>query len=217
MNVEVTVRNGVASEHSSATFGSQLNKNAPTGTPNTLPTLQQLLQEPYRPVYMNKARYVAITMMTVYSKYSMEELRLAYFRDAILKENIKMIQRPDGRNCKSSLAVTVHVIIDMESKFLFQSNSHHTSQENGRLSKVVPIESNADLTDFNWLRVRDDSEIRAAHLRRSDTQLRPNKRRVAHLSRARFAVCDHRVMSKGVRIRATPALNALQIGVIPRG
>uniref|UniRef100_A0A915ATT0 RCR-type E3 ubiquitin transferase n=8 Tax=Parascaris univalens TaxID=6257 RepID=A0A915ATT0_PARUN len=193
MNVEVTVRNGVASEHSSATFGSQLNKNAPTGTPNTLPTLQQLLQEPYRPVYMNKARYVAITMMTVYSKYSMEELRLAYFRDAILKENIKMIQRPDGS---------------------------FTGEWTPKQSGAYRIECRLDgfqLAQSYVIEVRDDSEIRAAHLRRSDTQLRPNKRRVAHLSRARFAVCDHRVMSKGVRIRATPALNALQIGVIPRG
>lgn len=50
---------------------------------------------------------------------------------------------------------------------------------------------------------------------------------VAHLSfiignyrinfRARFAVCDQRIMSKGVRIRATPTLNALQIGIISRG
>ncbi|VDM40401.1 unnamed protein product [Toxocara canis] len=193
MNVEVTVRSGIASEHSSSAYGSQLSKNTPAGTPNTLPTLQQLLQEPYRPVYMNKARYMAITMMTTYSKYSFEELRLAYFKDAILKESIKMRQRPDG-----------------------SFGGEWTPKQSG----AYRIECRVDgfqLAQSYVIEVRDDSEIRAAHLRRSENQLRANKRRVAHLSRARFAVCDHKVMSKGVRIRATPALNALQIGVIPRG
>ncbi|VDK31067.1 unnamed protein product, partial [Anisakis simplex] len=96
MTVDVTVRSGMTSEHSLSAYSSQPSKTTPTGTPNTLPTLQQLLQEPYRPVYMNKARYMAVTMMTAFSKYSFEELRLAYFRDAILKESIKTSQRADG-------------------------------------------------------------------------------------------------------------------------
>lgn len=35
--------------------------------------------------------------------------------------------------------------------------------------------------------------------------------------RTRFALCDQRLMTKGVRIRASPALNSSQIGIIPRG
>lgn len=37
------------------------------------------------------------------------------------------------------------------------------------------------------------------------------------LNRTRFAVCDQKLMTKGIRIRASPALNAMQIGLIPRG
>lgn len=32
----------------------------------------------------------------------------------------------------------------------------------------------------------------------------------------RFAFCDQKLMTKGIRIRASPALNSSQIGVIPR-
>lgn len=55
------------------------------------------LKEPYRPVYINKARYVSITMMAAYQDYCFEELRLACYKDAMMKEQLLVVQQNDGR------------------------------------------------------------------------------------------------------------------------
>ena len=62
-----------------------------------LPTLAELQTEAYQPVYLNKARYLSVTMMEQFSNYSFEEMRLGYFRDAVLKESIEMIYRQNGK------------------------------------------------------------------------------------------------------------------------
>lgn len=46
---------------------------------------------------MNKARYMAITMMNAYAGYSFEELRLAYLKNRVLKEKLKGVKQDDGR------------------------------------------------------------------------------------------------------------------------
>jgi hypothetical protein len=56
-----------------------------------------MFQETYQPVYMNKARYIAITMMPALNQYSFEELRLGYLREAISKDTVRMTQRHDAR------------------------------------------------------------------------------------------------------------------------
>lgn len=54
------------------------------------------LQNPFQPVFMNKARYQSICMMPVFANFSYEELRLGFFRDAVLKDVIKA--QPKGHS-----------------------------------------------------------------------------------------------------------------------
>lgn len=63
---------------------------------DNLPSLSTLQANAYQPTYLNRARYQAITMMSAYNKWSFEELRLAYFREAIMRETVRVVPAAQG-------------------------------------------------------------------------------------------------------------------------
>uniref|UniRef100_A0A915PSJ6 RCR-type E3 ubiquitin transferase n=1 Tax=Setaria digitata TaxID=48799 RepID=A0A915PSJ6_9BILA len=187
MKVEIIVRCGMTSEDSGSNLRTAVARNRSTST--LLPP--QSIKEPYRPVYVNKTRYVSITTMTAYQDYCFEELRLGCYKDAMMKEQLNISREADGSF--SANWVPKH-------------------------SGTYRIECRLDgfqLAQSYLVEVREGSLFDGS-MSPKDTQNRLS-RRVAHFSRTRFAYCDQKIMTKGVRIRASPALNSSQIGVIPRG
>ncbi|GMS77878.1 hypothetical protein PENTCL1PPCAC_53, partial [Pristionchus entomophagus] len=65
----------------------------------TLPSLSLFHQNPYVPVYMNKARYMSIGMMPAYSNYSYEELRLGFAAHGVQKDTVGMTQKSSTTHC----------------------------------------------------------------------------------------------------------------------
>uniref|UniRef100_A0A1I7W188 RCR-type E3 ubiquitin transferase n=1 Tax=Loa loa TaxID=7209 RepID=A0A1I7W188_LOALO len=188
MKVEITVRTGVASENSNLNLCAAVTCNPPTAS---LPPPQSI-KEPYRPVYVNKTRYVSITTMTAYKDYCFEELRLGCYKDAMMKEQLIVNQQADG------------------------SFSASWTPKHGGTYRVECRLDGFQLAQSYLVEVRDNSMFGGSVSLKEGSQNRLG-RRVAHFSRIRFAFCDQKLMTKGVRIRASPALNSSQVGVIPRG
>ncbi|VIO97478.1 B-box zinc finger family protein [Brugia malayi] len=188
MKVEITVRTDVASDNSNSNFyGTVTHNHSVVNLPQP-----QSIKEPYRPVFVNKTRYVSITAMTAYQDYCFEELRLGCYKDAIMKEQLTVSQQVDG-------------------SFLANWTPKH-----GGTYRIECRLDGFQLAQSYLVEVRDNNIFSGSMSSKDDSKNRLN-RRVAHFSRTRFALCDQKLMMKGVRIRASPALNSSQIGVIPRG
>ncbi|GMT09517.1 hypothetical protein PFISCL1PPCAC_813, partial [Pristionchus fissidentatus] len=65
----------------------------------TLPKLSVFQQNPYVPVYMNKARYMSIGMMPAFSNYNYEELRLAFAAEGMQRDTVGMTQKNSTTHC----------------------------------------------------------------------------------------------------------------------
>ncbi|KAF8386302.1 rpm-1 [Pristionchus pacificus] len=65
----------------------------------TLPPITLFHQNPYLPVYMNKARYMSIGMMPAYANYSYEELRLGFAANGVQKDTVGMTQKSSTTHC----------------------------------------------------------------------------------------------------------------------
>ncbi|VDO25358.1 unnamed protein product, partial [Onchocerca flexuosa] len=220
MKVEITVRVGMAPENSNS------NICAVTSLPPP-----QSIKEPYRPVYVNKTRYVSITTMTAYQDYCFEELRLACYKDAMMKEQLIVNQQTDGR-----FDFSFFFLISLISNLSYDFSANWIPKHGG----TYRIECRLDgfqLAQSYLVEVRDSNMFGGSVSPKEGSQSR-SSRRVAHFSRTikrskskriiesffkyiafrtRFALCDQKLMTKGIRIRASPALNSSQIGIILRG
>lgn len=175
MSVEVTVKSGSAD--SSQQYA------------ETLPSLAKLQNETYQPTYLNKARYLAITMMPAYNEYSFEEMRLGYFRDAVLRETLNMSQKRD--------ATLVGRWIPR------QPGSYRLECRLDGFQMPQTIE----------LDVQNDTGLDVAQ---PNTQ-QESRRRMAQTSKSRLAICKSTIMTKGLRLRIAPSLSSQSVGLIPRG
>ncbi|MCP9259802.1 E3 ubiquitin-protein ligase rpm-1 [Dirofilaria immitis] len=188
MKVEITVRVGMAPENDNSNICAPVTRNLPVAS---LPPPQSI-KEPYRPVHMNKTRYVSITTMAAYQDYCFEELRLGCYKDAMMKEQLVVNQQADGS---------------------FSAN--WTPKQGGKYRIECRLDG-FQLAQSYLVEVRDNNVFGSSMSPKEGNQSRLS-RRVAHFSRTRFALCDQKLMTKGIRIRASPALNSSQIGIIPRG
>uniref|UniRef100_A0A915DCC7 RING-type domain-containing protein n=1 Tax=Ditylenchus dipsaci TaxID=166011 RepID=A0A915DCC7_9BILA len=159
-----------------------------------LKTLQ--LAEPYRSVYVNKARYLSITMMPAFSNYSFEELRLSFQHTAATKVNIKFEKvehsdSPGSLYCaqwKPSKAGHFQLqCLPFANSLLFQFPSEKTAQ-NQQVNGYYYYQTPSPVTPL------------------------PNNPKPHHR-----AVCPVTSTFKAIRIRSHPTLSAHQIGVLPRG
>ncbi|CAG9534611.1 unnamed protein product [Cercopithifilaria johnstoni] len=188
MKVEITVRIGMAAENSNSNPCPAVTRNPSV---ISLPPPQSI-KEPYRPVYVNKTRYVSITAMTAYQHYCFEELRLGCYKDTLMKEQLIVNQQTDG-------------------SFLANWIPKH-----GGTYRIECRLDGFQLAQSYLVEVRDSNMFGGSVSPKEGSQNRLS-RGVAHFNRTRFAFCDQKLMTKGVRIRASPALNSSQIGIIPRG
>lgn len=150
----------------------------------SLPLLSELQGESYQPTYLNKARYTSITMMQKFHKFSFEELRMGFFRDAVMKEDIVMVPRNEF----------------LEGTWI------------PRHPGLFRIECRLDgfqLGQTYHIEVFKNEALAHSKLR--------SKKKVAQLSKARFAVLEISSITKGVRIRSAPSLAAQQIGIMTKG
>ncbi|VDK39741.1 unnamed protein product [Gongylonema pulchrum] len=90
MRTEITVRCGMTSDDSCSSMCYKANQKRNL--------IAKILKEPYRPTYVNSARYMSISMMPSYQSYCFEELRLACYKDAMMKEQLQAVQQNDGRS-----------------------------------------------------------------------------------------------------------------------
>ncbi|VBB27565.1 unnamed protein product [Acanthocheilonema viteae] len=188
MKVEITVRIGMAAENSNSNLCPTVIRN---WSATSLP-LPQFIKEPYRPVYINKARYVSITTMTAYQDYCFEELRLACYKDTMMKEQLIVNQETDG------------------------SFSTSWTPKHGGTYRIECRLDGFQLAQSYLVEVRDSNVFGDSVSLKEGSQNRLS-RKVAHFSRTRFAFCDQKLMTRGIRIRASPTLNSSEIGIIPRG
>ncbi|VDK87337.1 unnamed protein product, partial [Litomosoides sigmodontis] len=188
MKVEITVHIGMEAENSNSNTCTAVTHNRSVAS---LPPPQSI-KEPYRPVYVNKARYVSITTMTAYRDYCFEELRLGCYKDTMMKEQLTVNQLADG------------------------SFSAKWIPKRGGTYRIECRLDGFQLAQSYLIEVRDSSMFDGSVSSKGGSKNRLS-RRVSHFSRTRFAFCDQKLMTKGIRIRASPALNSSQVGVIPRG
>ncbi|TKR87164.1 hypothetical protein L596_011612 [Steinernema carpocapsae] len=193
MNVEVNVRTGAASDAEASSSSTPSLEEIQHKTSNTIePQLpkevMEHIQDPFRPTYLNKARYMSITMMPIFADYSFEELRMAYLSDVVMKDSVKMSPRHDacfvGEWCP-------------------------------RKPGTYRVECRLDGFQLPQSYVIDVTDAPQNHAAGPPPTNVKRRKRVA-LSRARFASSKNANLYKGVRIRSHPALNAVQIGILPR-
>ncbi|KAK0411800.1 hypothetical protein QR680_005853 [Steinernema hermaphroditum] len=193
MNVEVNVRSGTSNDvdvNASSTPSLEEVQRKPSNPiePHLPKEVIEHIQDPFRPTYLNKARYMSITMMPIFADYTFEELRLAYLSDVIMKDSVKMSPQHDacfvGEWCP-------------------------------RKPGTYRVECRLDGFQLPQSYVIDVSEAPHNHVARIPPSNAKRRKRVA-LSRARFASSKSVHLYKGVRIRSHPALNAAQIGMLPR-
>ncbi|KAI1714938.1 PHR domain-containing protein [Ditylenchus destructor] len=192
------------------------------------------MSEPFRSVYVNKARYMSITMMSAFADHSFEELRLAYQHDSAIRTTLKLereqpISEDRDQNLgPSSLAssisfsgiwtprragrYTMQCSID---GFNLKSLKHVNVSEAVYSSSLVYssnlVGSASKSQEQKVTEIESTKNLTATPRHASGIAIPENQKQ-------NMAVCESTADFRGIRVRTHPTLSANnQIGVISRG
>ncbi|KRY47660.1 E3 ubiquitin-protein ligase rpm-1 [Trichinella britovi] len=167
-------------------------------------------QVPYKPTYMNKARYMSLTMMTALRNISAEELRYAHYKNTVHSRTLPVRSNLDGTYESSWMPVQAGLY-----KLRCKIDEHQLPDmlllrvdNTGQL--LVSTKSNSNNNNNNSDTEDDYGGCCSQQLEKQIAS--PNECRQWKMAMATFQSGQD---SAGLRIRAAPSLRANQVGLIP--
>ncbi|KRZ20205.1 E3 ubiquitin-protein ligase rpm-1 [Trichinella pseudospiralis] len=181
------------------------------------PHCPQQQQVPYKPTYVNKVRYMSLTMMPALRDTSAEELRYAHYKNTVHSRTLPVRSNLDGTYESSWMPVQAGLY-----KLRCKIDEHPLSDmlllRVDNTGQLLVSTKNTTTTNNNNNDDDDDDDDDDDHYRCCAQQL--DKQTSASSNQCRqwkmaMATFPSGQDSSGLRVRAAPSLRADQVGLIP--